>query len=592
MINKKVLLIADDDEMNRKIIQNFLKNSYEILQAKNGREAIEIIRSKKVDALLLDIIMPEMDGLEVLKVLKEDHTYDNMGILVATSTKEKTERTALSLGADDVVSKPYDPIVIQKRMDNIIIMKEAKMRSQMSKGADAMLRIDETFEKMLEKSAGSIESTMLIADDTKMNREILKYLFHKEYLILEARDGEETLEILERCQGNVDIIILDLMMPKMTGFEFLEIHRKESFLREIPVVVITGSGAMENQIKAFELGASDFINKPFVPEIVLSRVANVMASRRRMLSIELEAQKLRAKSELDLMTGLYNKTTTEVMMNEILKSATNQLHIMMIIDIDNFKSINDISGHLAGDRCIKIVADLISSTFQRTDIVGRIGGDEFAVMMVDVPSMQIVHQKANELVKIMKYKPGLAIPENISLSIGLASNNKEKANYAELFRRADEALYQAKQDGKACYREYGIEPKNVNEDMRPAALLISHNRNICSSIQALVPAELRVLECMEGADIAKISGENRDKVVMVYADVSEKEENTAEFWEELKKESWIHMEHVVAICQEGNLSQMREALKHGISDMLMAPLDKAAFKRRTLRHLEKMDIIE
>lgn len=121
---KKTLLVADDDEMNRMVISRFLGRQFDILEAKDGEETISILREKQVDALILDILMPRLDGLDVLKIIKEENINESIGILVATSTKEMTEREALALGADDIVSKPYDPVVIQKRLDNIIMLKE------------------------------------------------------------------------------------------------------------------------------------------------------------------------------------------------------------------------------------------------------------------------------------------------------------------------------------------------------------------------------------------------------------------------------------------------------------------------------------
>ncbi len=126
-MSKKVLLIADDVEMNRSVIKRFLSHEYDVLEAETGVETLNILENNKVDALLLDIIMPEMNGLEVLEKIKDDERYKNLAILVATSTKEKTERTSLSLGADDVVSKPYDPIVIEKRLANIVAFKQVQI---------------------------------------------------------------------------------------------------------------------------------------------------------------------------------------------------------------------------------------------------------------------------------------------------------------------------------------------------------------------------------------------------------------------------------------------------------------------------------
>lgn len=123
-MEKRTLLIADDDEMSRTIIKKFLKNYFEVLEAEDGAVACDIIESTHVDSMLLDIVMPNMDGIEVLKRIRANDKYNNIGILVATSVKEKAERRVLSLGADDVVSKPYDdPIVIEKRLHNILAAK-------------------------------------------------------------------------------------------------------------------------------------------------------------------------------------------------------------------------------------------------------------------------------------------------------------------------------------------------------------------------------------------------------------------------------------------------------------------------------------
>lgn len=437
-----------------------------------------------------------------------------------------------------------------------------------------------------------MENTMLIVDDVEMNREILKVLFHSTYEIMEAEDGAEALEVLERCEGNIDIVLLDLMMPELSGLELLERRQSLNFFKNVPVVIITSSEHMQDQIRAFEIGANDYINKPFVPEIVISRVNNVMASHRRMLSVELEAQKLKVKSELDEMTGIYNKTTTELVIEEVLKTSPNQLNVLMIIDIDNFKTVNDTAGHQAGDHVIKIIADLISSLFRKSDVVGRIGGDEFVAMMVDIPSMDIAYEKINELIQIMRYKPNLTIPQYVTLSIGVANNERKLVLYHDLFKKADEALYQAKQGGKAQYREYGVEPLSLDNDKRPAVLLLGNNRSVCSIIHALVPSQLRIVEALEVEDLDKIEERERSKIVLAYVDVSDRDDDGAAFWNQVEQEKWFDWNIVFAVCKEGSLPQYMEALKRGVGDMVTAPIDTSAFKRRTMEQLEKLGVTQ
>lgn len=388
------------------------------------------------------------------------------------------------------------------------------------------------------------------------------------------------------------MVLLDLIMPDMDGFAVLEKRKDLDSFKNVPVVVITGSGQMEDQVRAFELGANDFIVKPFVPEIVISRVNNVMASNRRMLSIELEARKLKIKSELDEMTGLYNKTTTELTMNETLKAGSGRLNVLMVIDIDYFKTVNDTSGHQTGDHVIKIIADLISSLFRKTDIVGRIGGDEFCVLMVDVPSMDIVYEKVNELTQIMRYKPNLTIPEYVTLSIGMAANKQKSTTYGELFKKADEALYEAKEGGRAQYREYGVEPINMEHDERPAVLLLSDNRSVCSVIHALMPTQVRIIEALWIGDLEKIDDKDKEKIKFAYIDVSDYEEDMDAYWKKLKTLTWFNTENMFAVCEEGNISQYMSALNGGVADIIKTPIDNAAFKRRMQKQLEKLNLTE
>lgn len=436
-----------------------------------------------------------------------------------------------------------------------------------------------------------MDNVMLIVDDVELNREILKVLFHNNFRIMEAETGSEALEILEGCQGHIDIVLLDLMMPGMSGFDLLKRRPELDYMKNVPIVVITSSGNQEDQIEAFNLGASDFITKPFVPEIVVSRVNNVMASNRRIISMELETQKLKIKSELDEMTGLYNKSTTEFSMNETLKMSGGKLNVLMIIDIDNFKTVNDTSGHQAGDHVIKIIANLISSHFRKSDIVGRIGGDEFCVMMVDVPSMSLARDKVNELIQLMRYKPNMAIPEYVTLSIGVASNERLDANYRELFKKADQALYMAKDAGKARFCEYGIPPINMENDERPAVVLFSNNRGVCSTVHALIPERIRVIEVLHFENLRKLSERDKARVAFIYVDVTDINQNASAFWDELKTIDWVDMSNVFAICQEGVTAQYMEALKHGVADMFTAPIDHATFRRRTQRQLEKLGLL-
>ncbi|MDD3239712.1 MAG: GGDEF domain-containing protein [Lachnospira sp.] len=297
---------------------------------------------------------------------------------------------------------------------------------------------------------------------------------------------------------------------------------------------------------------------------------------------------MKTKSELDEMTGLFNKTTTEYTMDGLLKTGEGLLDVLMILDVDNFKTVNDTLGHQTGDDVIKKIANLISSTFRKSDVVGRIGGDEFCVLMNNIPSMDIAYAKLNELIQIMKYKPNLSIPEYVTLSIGVATNEQKSTSYAALFKKADDALYHAKLGGKAQYREYGIEPVKIETDERPVAILISANRNVCSVVHALLPVNIKIAEASSEKEFRQISQEDKKRAVMMYVDVSGIKGDTSTIWNQIKEIPWIEMSNVFAFCEEGNVPQYLQSLQSGVADMFKVPLDHEAFKRRTAKQLELM----
>lgn len=290
------------------------------------------------------------------------------------------------------------------------------------------------------------KGTMLIADDMDINRDVLKEMFKDDFMILEAENGLECLQLVQKYGNQITILLLDIQMPGMTGLEVLEYRRNDPIFMEIPVIVITINDEIRDQMAAFQLGTTDYITKPFIREIVIYRINNVLSSKRRVDEIVREKENLQIQSELDLMTGLYNKVTAERIITGLLADNCRR-NAMMIIDIDNFKQVNDFEGHLVGDHTIRIIADLISGHFRKTDVVGRIGGDEFIVFMVDIPTRELARQKANDLARLLRYKPNITLPANVSISIGIAITEERPYQYEEVFCRADHLLCKTERQG-------------------------------------------------------------------------------------------------------------------------------------------------
>ena len=298
------------------------------------------------------------------------------------------------------------------------------------------------------------KETLLIVDDSKFQRAIIKEMLGEHFRLEEATSGEECLMILEKSSHLIDLVLLDLVMPGIDGFEVLRRRQTMDAFKDIPVIVLTSSNSIEFQTEAFELGADEFIIKPVDARIALSRVNNTLGVKSRLQSSLDEQNVWKVKSQIDEMTSLFNKMTIENLVSETLTNAPSALHALMVIDIDNFKSANDIYGHTVGDHIICVIAGVISSQFRNTDFVGRIGGDEFVVIWEQI-SDEILTQKLDLLLNKMRTEFSRGEYANIvSVSIGVVRNECSSGDVETILLKGDLAVYKAKEKGKNQYVIY------------------------------------------------------------------------------------------------------------------------------------------
>ncbi|MCR5666449.1 MAG: EAL domain-containing protein [Eubacterium sp.] len=218
------------------------------------------------------------------------------------------------------------------------------------------------------------KDTILIVDDQKMNRVILSDLLQSDYDILLAEDGEQALQLLETKSSEIAVVILDLIMPKLDGFEVLKRMQISSNYSKIPVIVITTQDSHDSEVHALSLGAVDFIIKPFEPDVLLYKLQNLIRYKKtaNIFSVVKE----------DFLTGLYNKEYFYQMVNEQLLLSEGQNYDMLVADIENFKLINDSFGIEEGDKLLQYFGNIMREYAQKYDgIAGRIGGDHFALLL-------------------------------------------------------------------------------------------------------------------------------------------------------------------------------------------------------------------
>ena len=428
---------------------------------------------------------------------------------------------------------------------------------------------------------------LLIVDDSRFQRGVFREMLAEKFEILEAVDGKECLEIIKKNGNNIDIVLLDLVMPNMDGFEVLRKRQTIKEFESIPVIALTTSNEISFQTEAFELGANDFIMKPVDARIAISRINNTLESVRHLKKVLEEQNSWKLKSQIDEMTHLFNKITTEKMVTSVLSEFPQKKQALIVVDIDNFKSVNDILGHKVGDHIICVVAGVLSSLFRNTDIIGRIGGDEFVVLMRNVPDYNVVTKKAAQLIDLFENKEGLSIPENISVSVGIAFSDDNDRTFSDLFSKSDQALYMSKKCGKACFSIYGMEYDNQNQTKE--IILLSDSRNIVSTLEYALPNFVKIKNVKNLVQIDELFNTEKNVVAGIYIDTSELYENELEqFWNDIKKKKWIGKYPITAICKEGEIKQMRYAVTtDGIYDIVLSPIDAGMIKRRVRKYIDE-----
>lgn len=307
---------------------------------------------------------------------------------------------------------------------------------------------------------------ILVVDDDKMNLATARKVLSEDYKVIPVVRGEQALSYLKN--GTCDIILLDINMPEMNGFQVLKKIREMEHCQNVPVIFLTADDDTETETRCFKEGAIDFITKPFVPAVMRSRIDRALEldELRRNLADKLEQKTrevtdMKSKSRQDALTGLWNRVYTEEKVNEMISQGTKGA--LMMIDMDNFKAINDNYGHIAGDQTLKMFADTLRTLSGKDDVLCRIGGDEFVVFIKDVTSKDLLSKRASDIISDLCVKlEQCKFETNSSVSIGIAQTPGDGMDFNKLYNSADKALYYVKQNGKNSFHFFSDKIQEEN----------------------------------------------------------------------------------------------------------------------------------
>ena len=372
---------------------------------------------------------------------------------------------------------------------------------------------------------------ILIIDDSTTSLKHAQEMLKDTYKLAMSKSGEQGLKFLKTTKP--DLILLDINMPDMDGYEMLNELKKNPDTREIPVIFLTGEGNHESELKGFKMGAMDFITKPFVPEIVKSRIDRIieldglrkqLEGQVKIQSSQLESYK--ESSQKDGLTNLHNRNSIKQLADAHIKQGCGGT--FMMIDMDNFKSINDSFGHLVGDEVLVKFATAIKDTIGADNLAGRIGGDEFVVFLKTATTREDARILANAIINNVKKQFFNSYLGNVSASIGIAMAPGDGEDFETLYSNADKSLYYVKQNGKNGFHFYSEEAVSAKDtNLRSIQVDINQLTNI---IREQTPVNGAYLVEYEGFKkiyrfLERVISRTRQNVQMVLFTVKTQGEN-------------------------------------------------------------------
>lgn len=288
---------------------------------------------------------------------------------------------------------------------------------------------------------------LLVVDDQPINIQVMYQIFGADYQVFMATSGAQALDI---CQKNCpDLILLDVVMPGMDGFEVCAQLKAHPETKEVPVIFLTAVNDGDQETQGLELGAVDFITKPVNPAVVKARV-------KTHLTLKQQTDIMRQLAFLDGLTGVYNRRYFDQQFGvEKARAQRNFTPLSLILlDIDYFKRFNDEYGHPAGDECLRQVAAVLKNCLRRpADLLARYGGEEFVCILPETDfdsAMELANVMEQRVRELQIAHAGNESTGYVSISLGVAGlGNDPAANEQNLLEHADHQLYRAKNAGRA-----------------------------------------------------------------------------------------------------------------------------------------------
>ncbi|MDG1437042.1 MAG: PleD family two-component system response regulator [Rickettsiaceae bacterium] len=441
------ILVVDDLDANLKLLEaKLLSEYYTVITANSGIEALKILSQNKIDIVLLDIMMPGMDGFEVCKQIKANTETTHIPVVMVTALSDIQDRVkGLEAGADEFLTKPIDDTALFARVKSLTrvktIIDELKLRNN---------AVSQLGGKMTDLKENFTDSKILLLDDDIIQAKNIKSSLaslSEQVQILTSPDSIDSLGsfipdvIIISCQ-------LDVVDPLRIG---VMLRAKPNFKNAI-LILLAEEENMPMVIKSMELGINDYFIYPVDKSELQARIKTQLRRKHYQNTLRTQLEESIDLSTKDGLTGLFNRRYFNIHIKQMFdKTQKSDKNIcIMMLDIDYFKEVNDTYGHPFGDMVLQTISNTLKTSFRITDLIARYGGEEFVVLLnnIEIEDCSIIAETIRSNVENLSFViPGQNKSIKKTTSIGIAEL-KSGESVEDFITRADRALYQAKDEGR------------------------------------------------------------------------------------------------------------------------------------------------
>lgn len=446
------VLVVDDLLPNVKLLEAKLTSEYfDVVTAGDGPSALESIAQNMPDIVLLDVMMPGMDGFEVCRRIKDDPRTTHIPVVMVTALSDSADRVrGLEAGADDFLTKPLNDTALFARVRSLVRLKmltdEWRLREQTS-GQLGVLQ-----EEKAMSDVETLGARVLIIEDGEIDwMKISETLKTENADLVHARNGEETLSAA-MSGPTFDLVVVNLNLRSQDALRLTSHLRAMERTRYTPILLVAEEHDMEKVAKGLDLGVNDYLIKPIDRNELLARVRTQIKRQRYQERLRDNYERSLVMALTDSLTGLYNRRYVTAHLGGMIdrhKQTGKPLGLLMF-DIDFFKKVNDTYGHAAGDEVLIEMSRRVIDHVRSVDTVARLGGEEFVAVLPDteeevalVVAERLRYTMAAELFDMKAANTR----QTVTISIGVAMLQGDDS-LESLMNRADEALYAAKGAGR------------------------------------------------------------------------------------------------------------------------------------------------